>query len=83
MATEYELQLRREAATTRLEELVDILERFIRGPVGETVDLGTGIIPTLQTIVGDLESSTGALNDHIEDVNEFLAEITETLEELP
>lgn len=83
MATEYELQQRREAATARQEELVELFNQFMRGPVGATVDLGTGVVPTLQTIVANMQSYPNALEQHIGSANEFLDELTAQLGQLP
>lgn len=83
MTTELELQQRREQATARQEALVDLFEQFIRGPVGGTVDLGTGVIPTLQTIVANMQSYPNALEQHEASANNFLDDLVTQLGQLP
>ena len=84
MATEYELQLRREAATTEYEQLVATLRKFLTGNVDQTVDYGNGKTSrTLSAIVADMEGLASNFNEHVQSANAFIDEISQTMNALP
>lgn len=84
MATEYELQLRREAATAEYEKLVAMLRTFLTGGPDVVVDYGGGKTSrTLSAIVADMEGLASNFNQHVQSANTFIDELTETMAALP
>jgi hypothetical protein len=82
--TEYQLQLRREAATTEYEQLVAKLRKFLTGNPDEVVDYGNGKTSrTLAAIINDMEGLANNFNQHVNSANSFLDELSEVVAELP